>query len=131
MAAVNEQVAGNEDKRQAIADRLLSLSLPELVDVLRRVLPSRAVDEEERNGLTRQLVLAEVTVFEDGVSNTADDQTVAIEVVAWPDREYYDGGFGPESGLFEQGRCRRCGVDVTSTAKQAFCPICGELCHLT
>src|SRR5690349_16303897 len=110
MAAVNEQVTGNENERQAIADRLLSLSLPEVVDVLRRVLPSHAVDEEERNGLARKLVLAEVTVFADGVSNTVDDQAVAIEVVAWPNRDYYSGGFGPEPGLFEQGRCRRCGV---------------------
>lgn len=131
MAAVNEQVAGYENERQAIADRLLSLSLPEVVDVLRRVLPSHTVDEEERNGLVRKLVLAEVTVFEDGVSNTADDQAVTIEVVAWPDRGNHGGGFGPQAGLFEQGRCRRCGVDVTSTAKQAFCSVCGELCHLT
>ncbi|GIE81812.1 hypothetical protein Aph02nite_77620 [Actinoplanes philippinensis] len=128
---MNEQVTGNECERQAITDHLLSLSLPELSDVLRHVLPSHAVDEEERNGLARKLVLAEVTVFEDGISNTADDRAVPIEVVAWPDRDYYGGGFGPESGLFEQGRCRRCGVDVTSTAKQAFCPICGELRHLT
>ena len=116
----------NEDDRQALADRLLSLSLAELVDVMRRVLPAHADEEgREESGLTRKLVLAEVTVFDDDISKPA------VEVVAWPDRDHHGGGFGAEPGLFEQGRCRRCGVDMTSTAKVALCPICGERCHLT
>jgi hypothetical protein len=30
-----------------------------------------------------------------------------------------------------KGACERCGVEITSTAKQAFCPACGDLCWLT
>lgn len=51
-----------------------------------------------------------------------------IEIVAWPDRDYYDGDFGPEPGNYEQGTCGGCKLDVTSTAKRAFCPLCGTLC---
>lgn len=123
-------MTGNDNERQALADRLLSLPLQELVDVLRRVLPSHG-DNEGVNGLTRRLVLAEATVYGDEVPRTPDDPAVDIEVVAWPDLDYHDGGFGPEPDLSEHGRCRRCDVEVSSTAKRAFCPICGERCHLT
>jgi hypothetical protein len=121
---------GSDDDRQAIANRLQALSLPEFVDVLRRVLPARGNDEG-RNGLTHRLVLAAATIFGEEVPLTADDRPVVLEVVAWPDRDYYDGGFGPQPDLFEQGACARCGVEVISTAKHAFCAICGELCYLT
>nr|BFE65500.1 hypothetical protein GCM10020063_100260 [Dactylosporangium thailandense] len=122
-------MSGDED-REALAQQLQSLSLPELVDVLRRVLPAHR-DRDAKYGLTRVLVLAEATMA-DGTAPRALDQTPAtFEMVAWPDRDHYDGGFGPETDLYEQGTCRTCGVDVTSTAKRAFCPICGELCELT
>jgi hypothetical protein len=120
----------SDGERQALADRLRGLPIPELVDVLRRVLPAHD-DNEGRNGLTTRLVLAEATTYDETVPRTADDPPVTLEVVAWPDRDYYDGGFGPESELFEQGHCVRCDVEVTSTAKQAFCAICGTLCELT
>ncbi|HEX5401105.1 MAG TPA: hypothetical protein VFX16_02245 [Pseudonocardiaceae bacterium] len=51
--------------------------------------------------------------------------------VAWPDRDYYDGGFGPEPDLFENGFCEECGIEITSTAKRAFCPTCGGPRELT
>jgi hypothetical protein len=72
--------------------------------------------------------LAEAVMVDDSVRRTFDDPAVMIEVVGWPDRDYYDGGFGPSPGLFESGSCPRCGVEVTSTAKQAYCPVCGEVC---
>src|SRR5439155_19743823 len=43
----------SDDDRQALADQLQALSLPELVDVLRHVLPVRGNDEG-RNGLTHR-----------------------------------------------------------------------------
>ncbi|GAA1583551.1 hypothetical protein GCM10009789_41670 [Kribbella sancticallisti] len=52
-------------------------------------------------------------------------------MVAWPDREYYDGGFGPEPELWEDGTCAGCGVEVVSTAKRATCPVCAMPCQLT
>jgi hypothetical protein len=123
-------VPGSDDERQAIADRLRALPIPELVDVLRRVLPAYD-DNEVRNGMTRKLVLAEARIYGETIPRPAQDPAVDLEVVAWPDRDYYSGGFGPEPELFEQGHCIQCGVEVTSTAKQAYCAICGSLCHLT
>ena len=120
----------SDDDRQALADQLQSLSLPELVDVLRHVLPVRGNDEG-RYGLTYRLVLAEATILDETVARAAGEAPVMLKVIAWPDRDYYDGGFGPEPELFEQGACARCGIDVTSTAKVALCPICGEVCYLT
>ncbi|MFI5843707.1 hypothetical protein ACIA8K_28800 [Catenuloplanes sp. NPDC051500] len=121
-------MATNDDERQTLADALRGLPAPELVDVLRRVL---AVHDDELNDMTRKLVLAEATRYGETLPRTADDPAVSLEVVAWPDRDYYDGGFGPEPGLYEQGYCARCEIELTSTAKQAFCPICGSLCRLT
>lgn len=110
-----------DEARAALADQLVGLPTPELVDVLRRVLPGRALTN---NGLTSRLVLAEVTWVEG--QDGAD-----VAVVAWPDREYYDGGFGPEPELGEQGTCTGCGLEVVSSAKQAVCPVCATRCQLT
>ncbi|HLV72656.1 MAG: hypothetical protein DIU75_019680 [Mycolicibacterium hassiacum] len=112
-------VAG-EVERERLARELLRLGLPELVDVLRRVLPAH---EERDNADVSTLVLAEVSRV------LGDDQPV-VEVVAWPDREHYGGALGAPA-LYEQGRCPGCGLEVTSTVKRAHCPACGMLCHLT
>jgi hypothetical protein len=115
----------NDDERDLLAQALCRLSLPELVDVLRRVLPAHS----DRDGvMASKLILAEV-VWEQGEVPTPDQRF--IEAVAWPDRTCYDGGFGPEPGLYEQGRCSGCSLDVISTAKRANCPLCGGLCLLT
>lgn len=110
-----------DEDRDRLAEKLCGLPVRELVDVLRRVLPGYA---EESYGMRTHLVLATVTVteYEDGT---------LTEFVAWPDRDYYDGGLGPDQGLWEGGRCERCGTDVTSNAKRAFCPACGGRCGLT
>jgi hypothetical protein len=113
-------VSTDED-RDHLAEQLRGLPVRELVDVLRRVLPGYA---EERDGMRTTLVLATVTVTE------GEPDTLA-EFVAWPDRDYYDGGLGLDQGLWEDGRCERCGIEVTSNAKRAFCPACGEGCALT
>ncbi|GIF73320.1 hypothetical protein [Asanoa siamensis] len=119
-----------DEGREALARELRRLTLPELVDVLRRVLPGYG-DREAGYGLTSMLVLAEATRADANVPRMPDEPPVTLEMVAWPDRDYYEGGFGPEPDLYEQGTCRTCGVDVTSTAKRAFCPTCGEVCELT
>jgi hypothetical protein len=114
-----------DDERQALADQLLALSTPELVDVLHRVLPTRT---STRHGQTTCMVLAEVTRQADGRGYPRD---LFISSVAWPDRDSHDGGFGPEPELWEGGTCRGCGIEVTSTAKRAACPVCGTTCELT
>ncbi|GAB3136934.1 hypothetical protein [Microbispora hainanensis] len=113
-----------DDERDALARELLRLSLPELVDVLRRVLPAHA----EQGTVPSTLALAEVSRPPGGDSSSAQP---FIEAVAWPDRDHYDGGFGPNPANYEQGSCPGCGLKVTSTAKRAFCPLCGTLCRLT
>jgi hypothetical protein len=114
-----------DDERDALARELLRLSLPELVDVLRRVLPAHA---EHGTTMPSTLVLAEVSRPPGGDSSSAQP---FIEAVAWPDRDYYDGDFGPNAANLEQGSCPDCGLEATSTAKLAFCPLCGTLCRLT
>ncbi|MFI0407836.1 hypothetical protein ACH34S_18165 [Actinomadura sp. 3N508] len=115
----------DDEERDRLAQELLRLSLPELVDVLRRVLPTHADRDSTMPGV---LVLAEVSRLPDGDPSLTQPY---IEVVAWPDRDYYDGGFGPELALYEDGACSGCGLEVCSTAKRAFCPLCGTLCGLT
>jgi hypothetical protein len=124
-------MTADEDHRQALADRLRDLSLPELIDVLRRVLPEHDVPSEEGRPPHR-LVLAEATkVGDSGPKPDPYDPAVWIEVVAWPDSEYYDGGMGPTPHLFEGGTCRRCGIEVTCNVKRAFCSVCGDRVSLT
>lgn len=110
-----------DEDRDRLAGQLRGLPVRELVDVLRRVLPGYA---EERHGMRTSLVLATVTAFEEEADTLA-------EFVAWPDRDHYDGGLGIDQGLWEDGRCEQCGIDVTSNAKRAFCPVCGGRCALT
>src|SRR5690606_21686902 len=82
--AVDVGAVAGEVARERLARELLRLGLPELVDVLRRVLPAY----EERDGAdVSTLVLAEVSRV------LGDDQPV-VEVVAWPDREHYGGALG-------------------------------------
>jgi hypothetical protein len=64
-----------------------------------------------------------------GEQRGREDWTLAA--VAWPDRDYYADGFGPEPALYEDGTCAGCGIDVTSTAKLATCPACEGICNLT
>jgi hypothetical protein len=119
------RLMSGDDARQALADQLLALPAPELVDVLRRVLLTRT---STRNGQTTCTVLAEVMRQTDGLG---DPQDLFVAAVAWPDRDFYDGGFGPEPELWEEGTCWGCGIEVTSTAKRAACPVCGTACELT
>jgi hypothetical protein len=113
-----------DDVRQALADQLLELPTPELVDVLHRVLPAHA---STSNGQTTTLVLAEVTQTE----SLDHPDELLVQAVAWPDRDYYDGGFGPEPELWENGTCANCHIDLVSTAKRGTCPVCGAACSLT
>jgi hypothetical protein len=78
--------------------------------------------------MASRLVLAEVTGLEGRFRGQGNG---VIAVVAWPDREYYGGGFGPEPELWEDGTCPGCGVNVVSTAKRATCPVCANPCQLT
>ncbi|MFI7679702.1 hypothetical protein [Actinophytocola sp. NPDC049390] len=114
-----------DEERESLAQELLRLSLPELVDVLRRVLPVHA----EQDG-TVPTTLALAKIFRLPGQDGATTEPL-IEAVAWPDRHHYDGGFGPEPANHEQGTCPGCGLEVAATAKRAFCPLCGTLCWLT
>jgi hypothetical protein len=111
-----------DEDRDRIARELAALPVAELVDVLRRVLPARV---EESGGLRNTLVLATATTYED------EPDGIDLTLVGWPDRDYYDGGLGPDQGLWEDGRCARCDTGVTSNAKRASCPVCGSPCALT
>ncbi|MEU7995226.1 hypothetical protein AB0B83_07785 [Micromonospora sp. NPDC049060] len=110
-----------DEDRERLAEQLMALPVRELVDVLRRVLPHFT---EDQYGVRTTLTLAAVTDYE-------DEPGLDVELVAWPDRDYYDGGLGIDQGLWENGRCARCDVEVTSNAKRAFCPYCGSGCALT
>jgi len=78
--------------------------------------------------MASRLVLVEIT-WEEGKLRGPHDWDLAA--VAWPDREHYGGGFGPEPELYEQGSCTGCGIEVVSSAKLAACPVCGTHCQLT
>ena len=110
--------------RQKLADELVTLPLPELVDVMSRVLP-RYSEQSARHG--RVLVLGQMW-WSGRDGPTSEDN---VEAVAWPDRRYYEGGFGREPDLWESGTCQNCATDVVSTAKRATCPVCGGGCTLT
>jgi hypothetical protein len=109
---------------------LTALPMNELLDVLRPVLTERV--EHPVAGLWGSVVLAEVwwgAGTYDAVPT--DYSNTEISVVAWPDRDYYDGGLGPDQGLWEEGTCTTCGLTVVSTGKRAACPRCGGACELT
>lgn len=111
----------SDEERERLAEQLAALPVYELVDVMRRVLPRHT---EDNHGIRTELVLAEATAYE-------DDPGLEVELVAWPDRDYYDGGLGLYQGLWENGHCAKCDIEVTSNAKRAFCPSCGSRCSLT
>ncbi|TCC00642.1 hypothetical protein E0H26_02945 [Micromonospora zingiberis] len=111
-----------DEDRESLAERLAALPVPELVDVLRRVLSHHT---EEEYGIRTVLVLATATTYAE------ERGAVDVELVAWPDREYYRGGLGIDQGLWEEGRCTSCDTSVTSNAKRAYCPVCGTRCALT
>ncbi|MCW3844826.1 zinc ribbon domain-containing protein [Micromonospora yasonensis] len=110
-----------DEDRDRLAEQLVALPVYELVDVLRRVLPQYT---EDHYGSRTELALAQVTDYE-------DEPGLQLELVAWPDRDYYDGGLGIDQGLWESGHCAKCDTEVASNAKRAFCPYCGSRCDLT
>ncbi|WP_141908923.1 zinc ribbon domain-containing protein [Micromonospora sp. A202] len=110
-----------DEDRDRLAEQLVALPVYELVDVLRRVLPHHSQD---RYGIRTELVLAEATDYE-------DEPGLEVQLVAWPDRDYYDGDLGIDQGLWENGHCTKCDTEVVSNAKRAFCPYCGSRCGLT
>ncbi|MET8265575.1 hypothetical protein ABZU92_16475 [Micromonospora arida] len=112
-----------DEDRERLAGQLVALPVRELVDVLRRALPHFT---EEAYGMRTALNLASVTYFADDA-----EPGLNVELVAWPDRDHYDGGLGIDQGLWENGRCVSCDIEVTSNAKRAFCPYCGSACALT
>lgn len=114
------RVTTDED-RAHIAEQLVALPVHELVDVLRRVLPQYT---EDQYGIRTALVLAEATDYE-------DEPGLEVELVAWPDRDYYNGGLGIDQGLWEHGHCAKCDSGIVSNAKRAYCPYCGSRCGLT
>ncbi|MGW5560099.1 hypothetical protein ACWER9_23100 [Micromonospora sp. NPDC003944] len=112
-----------DEDRKRLAEHLTALPVRELVDVLRRALPHFT---EESYGTRTALTLASVTRYADDV-----EPGLAVELVAWPDRDFYDGGLGIDQGLWENGHCVPCDIEVVSNAKRAYCPYCGSACTLT
>jgi hypothetical protein len=115
-----------DDEHEVLAQALSRLSVPELLDVMRRVVPTYA---ESDGAMESRLFLAQVA-WEAGDPPTGT-AGLDVEAVAWPDRDHYGGGLGIDQGLWEQGVCDGCGMAVTSSSKRAFCPVCGSRCGLT
>ena len=86
------------------------------------VLPNHV---QELTGLRTVLALATATTYEQ------EPNAIDLTLVAWPDRDYHEDGLGPDQDLYEDGRCERCGTEVSSNAKRAYCPVCGSRCTLT
>lgn len=120
----------NAYERQAIVDRLRSLSLPELVDVLQRVLPEHD-DDGGGTSFEQRLVLAKVELVGGTARYGSEDPAVIVRPVGWPDDDYYEGQLGLQPGLWEAGSCSQCDLDVISNVKRVFCPICRNICYLT
>ncbi|MEH1164644.1 hypothetical protein V6V47_04565 [Micromonospora sp. CPCC 205539] len=110
-----------DEERDRLAEQLAALPVHELVDVMRRVLPTYT---EDRYGMRTNVVLASVTRCDQ------DPETI-LELVAWVDRDHYDGSLGIDQGLWENGHCSTCDIEVTSNGKRAFCPACGSAVALT
>ncbi|MEW2380246.1 hypothetical protein AB0883_29645 [Micromonospora sp. NPDC047812] len=111
-----------DEDRDRLAEQLVALPVHELVDVMRRVLPHYTEDED---GLRSVLLLATATIHEDA------PDVPDLALVAWPDRDYYEGGLGADQGLWNEGDCAKCNTTVTSNAKRGHCPVCGSRCGLT
>lgn len=111
-----DTVPGMSDdaERERLAAELRGLPMRELLDVLRRVLPEL---DEGFPGSRTALMLAAVTA-------NVEAPGLTMEIVAWPDG-------GPDGDLCQVGTCRRCGFEITSTAKHATCPMCRSTCYLT
>lgn len=120
VARIVVRVSTDED-RDRLAEQLVRLPVHELVDVMRRVLPHYT---KERYGCHERLILATAYRCEEA------PETV-LNLVAWPDRDYYDGGLGPDQGLSEAGPCSTCEIDVSSNAKRGYCPACGTTLDMT
>lgn len=97
----------------AVADALVALSVPERVEVLRQAFAR--TETAAHNQLSSHWFVGVATMYHGPGVDDQDRWTVAA--VAYPDREYYDGGYRPEQDLFEDGTCERCGTPVESTAK--------------
>ncbi|MER7589721.1 hypothetical protein ABTW72_19530 [Micromonospora sp. NPDC127501] len=111
-----------DEDRARLAEQLVALPVHELVDVMRRVLPHHTEDE---GGLRSVLLLATATIDEDA------PDVPELALVAWPDRDYYEGGLGADQGLWNEGDCAKCNTAVTSNAKRGYCPVCGSRCGFT
>lgn len=115
-----------EADRAALAEQISRLPVPEQIDVLRQILSAH--DGSPENGLVNRWFLAVSTEYL-GADDSEDRW--AIEAVAYPDRDHYGGGHGPEPDLYASGQCPTCRIEVVSTAKAARCPRCGSPCLLT
>lgn len=115
------------DELAAVADALVALSVPERVEVLRQVFAR--TEAAAKNQMSSRWFVGLATTYHGPGLGDEDRWTVAA--VAYPDRAYYDGGYGVELEMLENGSCERCGAEVQSSAKRASCPVCGGMCWLT
>ena len=60
-----------------------------------------------------------------------DDDTWSVNLIALPDPEFYEQGWGDNSTCCQSGECRNCGQDIVSVAKRVICPVCGSKAYCT
>jgi hypothetical protein len=116
----------DEADLEGLVAGLVALPTPLRIEVLRQVFS--ATESEIRNGLTDRWYAGVAHTYDGYLSAEYPRET---SVIGYPDRDFYDGGFGPEPELWESGSCPGCGAEVCSTAKRAVCPICGSMTSLT
>ncbi len=119
--------------RDAVTDYLTGLPGGEFADVLHAVLVNRPESKVESLG-EQHLRLAYV---ERSVACESSESDPALEgwtirLVAHADPVKY----GPEwfragEPFVQQGECYACGLDLASHVKQAICPMCSGVVHLT
>lgn len=62
----------------------------------------------------------------------SEDEPWDVDVIALHDPQHYPASdWGDDAPICQSGTCSLCGHKVRSWAKQAICPICGEIAYCT
>ncbi len=82
-----------DQEREVLAQALRRLSVPELLDVMRRVVPACSGSD---GAMEERLILARVAW--ENADPTTGTTAWDVEAVAWPDRDPYGGRLGIDQG---------------------------------